>query len=157
MTPQVQEFRAQGLKFFEQERANIDAEFLPFLARINALPYVLTSQCCAGHVWYTENGKKSGKPIRNKFLPRRSTGRWGYLHLAVTQEAGSYLHEEARANGWEAWIWIHGSQLFAVGAKRPCVIEEADGWGMLGFAWDAKHWPRPAKDITEALEAYVGA
>jgi len=26
---------------------------------------------------------------------------------------------------------------------------------MLGFAWDAKHWPQPAEDITEALEQLV--
>lgn len=153
MNHQIQAFRAQSLAYFEQERANIDAVLLPFLDRINALPFVLSNQACAGHMWYTENGKQSGKPFSSKFRPRKSTGRWGYLSLDLTQEAAKHLHEKVWDGTW-TWVWNNGSQLFIKGATEPSLIDGVDGWGRITFAWDAKHWPRPVLDITEALEAF---
>jgi hypothetical protein len=140
---------------FLSARTEIDTQFLPYLDRINALPFVASSQCCVGHVHYTMSGKRGAPRIPKRDLPVWHTGRWGYLHMAVTVDVHEFLHETARRDGWESWLWIQGSQLWAKGAKTPCLCAEDEGWAMIAFAWDAKHWPQPIEDIASAVERYA--
>jgi hypothetical protein len=127
--------------------AEVDFEFRPFIERINVLPFVVTTQSCVGHIPY-------GKAFKKRDRPPQASKRWGYLQLLVTTTVADWLHEQARARDWEQWIWIQGSQLFAKKVhKLPQLTKYGDGY--LTFAWDAKHWPHPAFDITAALEDFA--
>jgi hypothetical protein len=119
----------------------IDPEFLPYLERINRLPFVVTKQCCIGHMEYKTEGQ---------YLPPDGSGRWGYLELLLHDDAATWLHE-GRIGDWE-WLWVAGSQLWVEGAGMPGITDS--GSFDIVFAWDAKHWPKPAEDICEALEEF---
>ncbi len=135
------------------DRTGVDTQLLPFIDRVNALPYALTIQCCTGHMPY----RLAGRKVPPKHLPRRSSGRWGYLQLAIPYDVAKWTHEIARRDNWEEWIWVYGSQIYAVGARTVERFTDIDGvWVSICFAWDAKHWPRPAEDVCLALETYPG-
>lgn len=121
---------------------DIDAEFLPYLARINVLPFVVSAQSCIGHMSYDKwLGPDEDRPIDH------STA-WGYLRLMLTLEAAEWISKEA---GWH-WLWIPGSQLFVEGAGMPETTN--NGSFFIAFASDSVHWPKPAIDVTEALEEF---
>jgi hypothetical protein len=118
---------------------NIDRDFLPYLDRLNNLPFVATQQCCIGHMEY-----------KNPHLapPRNNTGRWGYLQMLTTQEAAESLMP--LTDSWD-WLWIAGSQFWLDGASEPGITE--CGSIQIAFAWDSQFWPKPALDICRAMEA----
>jgi hypothetical protein len=118
----------------------IDKEFLPYLDRINQLPFAATKQCCVGHLEYKNPHLR---------LPSESTGRWGYVQLLLAQDAAEWLMTVA--DGWE-WLWVEGSQFWLEGAEEPGMTER--GSIQIAFAWDARHWPQAAEDICHALEEY---
>ena len=118
----------------------IDKEFLPYLDRINRLPFAATEQCCVGHLEYTNQCVR---------LPSGSTGRWGYLQLLLAQDVAEWLMTVA--DGWD-WLWVEGSQFWLEGAGEPGLTER--GSIQISLAWDARHWPQPAEDICRALEEY---
>ncbi len=120
--------------------AEIDEAFIPYLERINQLPFAATKQCCVGHLEY-KNPDLS--------LPAGNTGRWGYLQLLVAQDAAEWLMTVADC--WE-WLWVEGSQFWLEGAEEPGMTER--GSIQIAFAWDARHWPQPAEDIYRALKSY---
>jgi hypothetical protein len=68
----------------------IDQEFLPYLNRINQLPFAGTKQCCVGHLEYKNPHLR---------LPSCNTGRWRYLELLVAQDAAEWLMKVV--DGWE--------------------------------------------------------
>ena len=72
--------------------AKVDADFIPYVERINRLPFVVTHQCCVGHMAYED---ALGEP------PENHSAAWGYLQLLVTPEAAEWLTERARA-----WSWL---------------------------------------------------
>ena len=128
------------------DRTKIDPEFLPYLDKINQLGHVVSDQCCIGHCSYPQGIPKAE-------LPPKATKRWGYLSLNMTLASGSRIHEGGLLDRWEKdWLWVVGSQLFLKRAQEPQLLSGVPGWGRIAFAWDAKHWPKPAEDITEALE-----
>lgn len=123
----------------------IDTDFLPYLERINRLPYVATQQCCVGHMPYPpEVGD-----------PADSSARWGYLQLLLDAEVAEWLNE--RVTTCE-WIVIELSQLWPVYVRDqgpgqvPGITE--NGSIALTVAWDALSWPAPAEEVCEMLEEY---
>jgi hypothetical protein len=82
------------------DSAEIDEAFIPYLERINQLPFAATKQCCVGHLEYKNP---------NLSRPAGNTGRWGYLQLLVAQEAAEWLMTVA--DRWE-WLWVEGSQFW---------------------------------------------
>lgn len=120
--------------------AAIDPEFLPFLERINRLPFCATVQCCIGHMKYEGQFETQ---------PPGSSGRWGYLQLFVSFEAAEWLME--RIDSWD-WLWVPCSQLWIEDAMTPGITD--NGSFEITFAWDAQDWPRCAEDICAALEEY---
>ena len=121
----------------------IDVEFLPFINRINLLPFVTSVQSCIGHVNYDKF------EIPEDERPLGASEKYGYLQLMLTLEAAHWLCQ--RAVKWH-WLWVGGSQLFIDGASNPGVTDNESYY--LTFAWDASHWPLPATDITERLEEF---
>lgn len=118
------------------ERDKIDPEFLPYLDRINALPFVVTGQCCIGHMEYRTDFPR----------PANDGGKWGYLQMLLTSSAADWLNEQIC--DWD-WLWVEGSQLWAEGADTPGVTDGESY--QLTFAWDKQEWPIPADDIVAAL------
>jgi len=53
LTPEEKEFRLEQLAK-EIADGEVDEQFYPYLIRLNAMPYVVTTQCCCGHA-----GKKT--------------------------------------------------------------------------------------------------
>jgi hypothetical protein len=131
--------REEALAFFSVDA--IDSEFLPFIHRINSLPFAVTVQSCIGHLSYW----------RYRFFkadrPPGATKNWGYLQLMIDLEAAHELCR--RAHNWP-WLWKHGSRLFLEGAPRPEITR--NGAAVIGLAWDAASWPTPGNDITDTLE-----
>lgn len=109
------------------DESKIDAEFLPFIYRINALQDVITCQCCAGHMM--------------------SPDYWGYLSLYVTPKMAMELAQRLNP---EKWLLPERSQIWTGTELKPTQHEEGDI--MLVFAWKAEHWPLPAIQITDILE-----
>lgn len=122
------------------DRDQVDADFLPFLDKINNFSFVVTKQCCVGHMEYKEPFSEG---------PLGSAGRWGYLQLLAEESLAMWLMEQI--DQWP-WLWIPCSQLWVEGAMTPGVTEE--GSFEITFAWDAQNWPQPAHDILTAIEAF---
>src|SRR5437764_4436012 len=73
----------------------IDPDFLPHLACINALPFVVSVQCCIGHMSYDKwLGLPEDRPVDH-------SATWGYLQLRLTLEAAEWISREAC---WD-WLW----------------------------------------------------
>jgi hypothetical protein len=121
----------------------VDKEFLPYINRINALPFVTTTQSCVGHLRYDDQKVPANE------RPIDASENWGYLTLMLTLDVAQWLCQ--RAQQWR-WLWGAGSQLFIDGSAPPGVTDNESY--VITFAWDASHWPTPAVDLTEALEAY---
>jgi hypothetical protein len=123
------------------EPAEIDAEFLPYLYRINRLPFVVSEQCCIGHIEYS---------METQYRPRDESGQWGYLQLLMCFDTAKWLHEHRVAH-WD-WLWVIGSQMWDDRAESPGITDR--GSVRLTFAWDAQYWPKPSEDICAALEEF---
>jgi hypothetical protein len=139
-----EEFKSHALA--EMDRSAVDAEFLPYVDRVNALPHAVTRQCCSKHMRYD---------VPKRLRPRNATKRWGYLQLVLPIAVADWTHGRGRTGVWNDWLWIHQSQLFVLGAREPQVIDGLDDCGIIAFAWDAARWPRPAEDVVSALEAFA--
>lgn len=140
MMPLDDEDRAAALDGFNPDQ--VDAEFLPYLDEINSFAFVVTAQCCAGHLDYEDYA------IPMDLRPSLST-RWGYLQLLLTFEAAEWLCETAR--DWP-WLWVEGSQAWIDGAALPGTTE--NGSCVLAFAWDAREWPACIEDVVAALRSF---
>jgi hypothetical protein len=145
----MQVWKGENLNSGDREAAlsklseeTVDAEFVPYLRQINALPFVVTAQCCVGHMPY------DAFPGPREELPPNRTTRWGYLQLFTTLEAAEWLSESA---DWD-WLWHAGSQLFIEGCGWPEVTENESY--SIAFAWDATAWPGPASDIIKLLDDF---
>ena len=131
--------RAEAIRNFSEE--DVDSDFLPYLNRINDLPYAVTVQSCIGHLPYR---------VPDEYRPSKNTGIWGYLQLMLTENAAEWLSEVAN---WE-WLWLEGSAIFHCDqADLPGLMP--NGSILLAFAWDAHYWPKPAIDIESALYRYA--
>lgn len=126
-------------RYVEEE---IDPEFVPYLREINSLPFVVSAQCCIGHMGYE---RFQDTP---QYLPEERTSAWGYLQLMVTFAAAEWISEQAAWN----WLWYAGSQLFVEGCGSPETTD--NGSFFIAFAWDAITWPTPALDIIELLNEF---
>ena len=126
----------------------IDPEFLPYLERINRLPYVVTTQCCVGHMPYEA---PSGEAVD-------ASARWGYLQLLLDQDAADWLNEHVVECGWvlleESQLWTMYNMGDREFGRLPEVSEK--GSVVLTPAWDASSWPEPAEDVCAILESYPG-
>jgi hypothetical protein len=134
-------------------RGEVDLDFAPYLARINALPHAATLQCCCGHMLYTARGSFA----RRVQKPKYKTNKWGYLGLALRDDALAHLVATIRRC---SWLWKEGSVL-GLKTDRMAPADWRDpngvplhGWSCVAVAWDAKSWPRPAVVVTTALEAF---
>lgn len=114
--------KQEALDSFVSEE--IDQEFLPYLHRINRLPFAATMQCCVGHEQY------KNPQIRP---PSTKTGHWGYLLLRLAQDVAFWLMTVV--DRWD-WLWIEGSQFWIEGAQEPQMTER--GSIQIAFAWDAR-------------------
>lgn len=128
--------REKALQSFAEalRKEEIDEEFIPYLIRLNKLPYLVPVQCCARHM---------DSPY----------GKWGYLSLNVDSDFLIYL--EGSDFLQQHWLNHRFSQIPIKGTpilKEPELTEF--GSVTLGFAWDAKYWPEPAEYLTNLAEAY---
>ena len=108
--------------------AEIDSEFLPYLERINRLPFVVSEQCYAGHIKYTMDAQ---------YRPENESGQWGYLQLMMYHDTAVWLHEH-RIGDW-GWLWAMGSQMWDDLAEEPAMTER--GSVRLTFAWTPSTGP----------------
>lgn len=134
-------------------RGEVDIDFAPYLSRINALSTAVTLQCCCGHLLYSLP-QSWARRVRK---PKNKTDKWGYLELALRDDALAHLLAEIRRC---SWLWKEGSVL-GLRADRAAPWAWCDpygvpvhGWTCVSIAWDAKHWPRPAVVVATALEAF---
>jgi hypothetical protein len=118
----------------------IDADFLPFLERINRLPHAVSEQCCSGHMEY--------QPIKGQVDGR--CARWGYLQLCLDLDLADWLSDRILDCGW---LLLERSQLWDERAGRVPGITEAGSY-QLTFAWDAGEWPKPIDEICGFIEEY---
>ena len=81
--------------------------FCPTLERINRLPFVVSEQCCAGHIKYTMDAQ---------YRPENESGQWGYLQLMMYHDTAVWLHEH-RIGDW-GWLWARGSQMWMIWPKN---------------------------------------
>ncbi len=147
------------------DESKIDPEFLPYIHRINRLECAVTCQCCIGHIPYndsTATDSSETKPpqfgtnVTPENQPTRPTDKWGYLALYVTEEMLEALAERYNHLKSEDWFWDYGSKVWhdfnVKNPKYELFSVTPNESAHIVFAWDAKHWPNPAVDITNALE-----
>lgn len=104
----------------------IDKEFLPFVKRINQLEFVITCQCCTGHMTSPD-------------------GNWGYISMFVNPKLVPFLNYEPN------WLLKNRSKTWYDNTITPTLTP--NGSLMLVFAWKAEFWPVPIIEITESLES----
>jgi len=123
--------------------AEVDAEFIPYLERINAKPFAATVQCCIGHCKYHDTS----------LVPENGSGRWGCLKLLMTGPSATWLSQEVRRRGW----LIEGlSKMWSEEAgELPSYTDRCNF--MIAFAWDGSCWPTPAEEICSLLDQYHNA
>ena len=146
------------------DESEIDEEFLPYIHRINRLQCAVTCQCCIGHIPYndpTATDSSETKPpqfgtnVTSKNRPPDPTDKWGYLALYVTEDVLQTLAERFDHLKHEDWFWPYGSKVwYGCGdtIKYELFSVSPNDSSFIVFSWDAKHWPNPAVDITNALE-----
>lgn len=121
----------------------VDPEFIPYLERINAKPFVASIQCCVGHCKYPEQG----------LAPANSDGHWGYLQLLMTGPSAVWLSQEVRGR---EWLIIAQSKMWSDKAgEMPTYTDRCNF--IIAFAWDASAWPTPAEEICSLLDMYHDA
>jgi hypothetical protein len=120
--------------------ADVDAEFIPYLDRINAKPFAATVQCCIGHCEYRDT----------TLMRATGSGRWGYLELLMTGPSATWLSQEVRGRDW----LIEG--LSKMWSDKPAELPSyTEGCNFLiAFAWDASCWPTAAEEICALLDQY---
>jgi len=148
----------------DYNESDIDSEFIPYINRINKLQCVVTCQCCIGHVPYNETKlleysenkpPKFGTNVSIEQRPKDATDHWGYIALYVTEDMIELLAERFNFLKQSDWFWGHGSKVwygYADTMDYGLFTVSDNGSAHIVFAWDAKHWPQPAEDITKALE-----
>lgn len=135
--------REDRVKIAPYDPEDVDAEFIPFLERINSKPFAVTMQCCIGHCLYSQTS----------FAPAGRPGRWGYLELLMTLPSASWLCQEIRKTDW---LIVSMSKLWGGdGHEMPSYTEL--GNFMITFAWDAAEWPTPAEEICALMDRYHDA
>ncbi len=135
--PSDRQIAMGGLK-----RDEVDAEFLPYIDRINRFGFCVTGQSCVGHVKY------SPEAIEAFDLAPNQT-HWGYLWLLCSEEFAQWIND--RAASWD-WVFIELSRFWNENANEPTCTDY--GTFELVFAWDFSAWPRPADDILAAVEEF---
>lgn len=140
----------EALRFYHEEE--LDPEFIPYIQKINRLEAVISCQSCIGHMPY--KGLLGPPPCHlNSTLvevdpPKEHSDHWGYLLLYMTPDVFQFLNDHYSDLRNKNWFWGGASNW-----DHPAITP--NGSFMVAFAWDARHWPQPAKDITEALEKSV--
>lgn len=132
--------RNEALSHYRE--SEVDAEFLPYLVKINQLPFVVTVQCCLGHMSYDKwEGPEDDLPIER-------TDSWGYLLMMATVEAAEWISDRSDFS----WLWVQGSQLFVEGAGMPALTENESYF--IALAWDHKWWPTSIEEIFQLLSDF---
>jgi hypothetical protein len=130
--------RDAALDTFNAEE--IDAEFLPFLERINRLAHAVSVQCCSGHMDYTRIDHQAPECL----------GKWGYLQLRLDLDLADWLSERIVDCDW---LLLERSQMWDERAWQVPGVTERESY-QLTFAWDSQEWPRPIEEICRYLEQY---
>ncbi len=117
------EDKAEALRNYDENQ--IDAEFLPYIKRINQLDSAISCQCCTGHMEFSE-------------------GQWGYISLYVAPQMIPFFDDKP------SWLLECRSKTWFENTIEPTLTPY--GSVMIVFAWKAEHWPIPAIEITNTLE-----
>jgi hypothetical protein len=130
--------RKAALNNFRPEET--DADFLPYLDRINRLTHAVSEQCCSGHMEYARFDCHDGA----------TSTRWGYLQLLLDADLAESLSE--RILGCD-WLLLELSQLWHERAGRAPGVTAAGSY-QLTLAWHSSQWPKPIEEICQYLEQY---
>lgn len=149
------------------DESTIDSEFLPYVRRINNLQCAITCQCCIGHIPYNDASATDacetkppqfGTQVSERNQPPNPSDKWGYLSLFMTEDLLETLAERFSYLKRTDWFWPYGSKVwysYNCSKDHDLFSVTSHGSSFLVFAWDAKHWPKPAEDIVNALERCV--